>query len=133
MSLKYMLDTNVLSGLMSNPHGSIAERIEAVGEASICCSVIVAAELRYGAAKKGSEKLSKRVDAALSALPILPLNQPVDTIYATVRSELAKAGTPIGPNDLVIAAHALAEDLTLVTANVREFNRVSGLRVENWE
>jgi len=110
-----------------------AQRIEVVGESSICCSIVVASEMRYGAAKKGSEKLSLHVDAVLSALPVLPLNQSADAIYATVRNELTKAGTPIGPNDLFIAAHALVEDLTLITANVGEFLRVPGLRVEDWE
>ena len=68
----------------------------------------------------------------LSALEILPLQAPADRHYVELRHRLARQGTPIGPNDLLIAAHALAEELALVTANVREFSRVQGLAVENW-
>ena len=68
----------------------------------------------------------------LSALEILPLEPPADERYAEIRHHLARRGTPIGPNDLLIAAHALAADLTLVTANTREFERVPSLRVDNW-
>ena len=92
----------------------------------------MAAELRYGATKSDSKQLSERVDLLLSALEILPLEPPVDLRYAEVRHHLATQGTPIGPNDLLIAAHALAADLTLVTANTREFERVPSLRVANW-
>ena len=133
MSPQYMLDTNVLSSLMRDPDGEIASRIKAVGEHSICCSIVVAAELRYGAEEKQSSELTRRVDATLSAIHILPLSSPVDRIYARIRAELASIGTPIGPNDLFIAAHALAEQLTLVTANEKEFRRISALSVENWE
>ena len=103
-----------------------------VGEDSICTSIVVAAELRYGAAKSASKQLSERVGVLLSALEILPLEPPADTRYAEIRHHLARRGTPIGPNDLLIAAHALAADLTLITANTREFERVPSLRVENW-
>jgi tRNA(fMet)-specific endonuclease VapC len=92
----------------------------------------VAAELRYGAEKSGSKQLSDRVDLLLSALEILPLEPPADRRYGEIRHHLARQGTPIGPNDLLIAAHVLAADLTLVTANTREFERVPSLRVENW-
>ena len=85
-----------------------------------------------GAAKSGSKQLSERVGLLLSALEILPLEPPADERYAEVRHHLATQGTPIGPNDLLIAAHALAAGLTLVTANTREFERVLSLRVENW-
>lgn len=78
------------------------------------------------------EQLYERVGLLLSALEILPLEPPVDQRYAEVRHHLATQGTPIGPNDLLIAAHALAADLILVTANTREFERVPSLRVENW-
>lgn len=128
-----MLDTNMLSGLMKNPEGSIAHRIEQVGERSICCSIIVAAELRYGAEKKQSEALTRRVDAILAAIPVLPLTHPIDRHYATIRAELSNTGQPIGPNDLLIAAHALSEEKTLVTAKLKEFQRVRALSVESWE
>lgn len=132
MSLRYLLDTSIISDLVRRPGGTVAIRIAAVGENLICTSILVAAELRYGSAKSGSRQLSERVGLLLSALEILPLEPPADERYAEVRHHLATQSTPIGPNDLLIAAHALAADLTLVTANTREFERVPSLRVENW-
>jgi tRNA(fMet)-specific endonuclease VapC len=81
---------------------------------------------------KGSERLSLQVEAILSALSILPLEEPVDVRYAELRQGLERSGTPIGGNDMLITAHALALGLTLVTGNLREFARVPGLNVENW-
>ena len=132
MPLRYLLDTNIISDLVRRPGGTVGARIADVGEDSICTSIVVAAELRYGATKSNSKQLSERVGLLLSALEILPLEPPVDQRYAEVRHHLATQGTPIGPNDLLIAAHALAADLTLVTANTREFERVPSLRVDNW-
>ena len=132
MALRYLLDTNILSELIRDPRGAVARRIELVGEDRVCTSVVVAAELRFGAEKSGSAKLADRVDLLLSALEVLPLEPPADRHYAKIREHLARRGTPIGPNDLLIAAHALAMGLTVVTANAGEFSRVPGLRVENW-
>lgn len=129
---RYLLDTNILSDLVRNPAGRIAQRIEIVGEESICTTLIVSAELRFGALKKGSKRLSSQLEAVLSALDILPMEEPVDVRYAGLRLALERAGTPIGCNDMLIAAHALALDLTLVSANEREFSRVPGLAIENW-
>lgn len=128
----YLLDTNMISDLVRNPQGMVAERIAAAGERNVCTSIVVAAELRYGAAKSGSRSLSDRVDLLLSAIDVLPMKAPADRRYAQLRHHLTRQGTPIGPNDLLIAAHALSEELTLVTANVREFSRVPALQVENW-
>ena len=132
MPLRYLLDTNIISELVRRPGGTVATRIAEVGEDSICTSIVVAAELRYGAVKSDSKQLSERVGLLLSALEILPLEPPADQRYAEVRHHLARQGTPIGPNDLLITAHALAANLTLVTANTREFERVPSLHVENW-
>jgi len=132
MALRYLLNTNILSDLIRHPQGPVAERIAAVGESTVCTSVIVAAELRFGAAKSRSQKLSERVDLVLSALEILPVDLPADRSYAEIRWQLTREGTPMGPNDLLIAAQALALDLTLVTANTGEFGRVPELQVENW-
>ena len=131
-SLAYLLDTNTLSDLVRHPQGAVVDRIVKVGEDSVCTSIVAAAELRYGAVKSGSDKLADRVDLLLSALEVLPLEAPADRQYAELRHHLTRQGTPIGPNDLLIAAHALATDLTVVTANVGEFSRVPGLKVENW-
>jgi tRNA(fMet)-specific endonuclease VapC len=127
-----MLDTNIIFDLIRNPNGKAAKRIAKVGEDSICTSVIVAAELRYGCAKSGSKRLLKAVEDVLGEIEVLPFDVPADTEYGGIRSELEAAGTPIGGNDLLIAAHAHAAGATMVTANVDEFKRVRGLNVENW-
>lgn len=131
-TLAYLLDTNILSDLVRNPSGEVAKQITMAGEDSVCTSIVVAAELRYGALKSGSAKLAERVELILSALEVLSLDTPSDREYAAVRHGLARQGKAIGPNDLLIAAHARALDLTVVTGNVREFLRVPGLKVENW-
>ena len=108
MPLRYLLDTNILSDLIRDPQGTVAKRIASVGEATVCTSIVVAAELRFGAEKSGSRKLADRIDLILSALDVLPLEAPGDRHYAEIRQQLAHQGTPIGPNDLFIAAHAVA-------------------------
>lgn len=132
MALTHMLDTNIVSDLIRNPSGIVCDRIRKVGERSVCVSIIVAAEIRFGCAKKGSERLTRQAEAVLKALPILPLESPADRLYADIRAGLEHCGTPIGPNDLLIAAHARHLGYALVTDNTDEFKRVPGLRVENW-
>ena len=127
-----LLDTNVVSELVRRPNGEVARRVVLLDPRSFAISVIVAAELRYGAARRGSARLSSQVEAVLSAIAVLPLEEPVDRHYAVIRSELERIGQPIGHNDLLIAAHARALGATLVTRNLREFHRVSGLSVESW-
>jgi tRNA(fMet)-specific endonuclease VapC len=127
-----MLDTNIISDLIRNPQGKAAKRVGKVGEDNICTSIIVAAELRYGCAKSGSDRLLKAVEDLLGEIEVLPLDVPADTEYGGIRSELEAAGKPIGSNDLLIAAHAYATGATVVTANIDEFKRIRGLNVENW-
>jgi tRNA(fMet)-specific endonuclease VapC len=110
----------------------VAEHIAQVGSDAICVSIITAAELRYGCARKGSAKLLAQIEAILDAVQVLALDTPADTEYGGIRAELEAAGQPIGPNDLLIAAHAQAVGAVLVTANTGEFARVRGLRIENW-
>ena len=129
---RYLLDTNILSDLVRNPQGRIAACIAQVGEKTVCTSMIVASELRFGAAKRNSPKLSAQVDAILAAMEIYPFEPPADREYAKLRLHLEQVGTPIGPNDMLIAAHALSSESTLVSANTGEFSRVPGLAVENW-
>lgn len=129
---RYMLDTNVISDLIRNPQGKAAKRVARVGEDNICTSIIVAAELRYGCAKSGSKRLFNAVEDLLSEIKVLPFDLPADAEYGAIRSVLEVAGTPIGSNDLLIAAHAHATGATIVTANTKEFKRVRGLKVENW-
>jgi len=131
-ALCYLLDTNILSDLVRHPQGPVASHITRVGEETVCTSIIVAAELRFGAVKSGSSKLADRVDLILSAIEILPLETSADREYGKLRQHLARKGTPIGPNDMLIAAHALDSGLIVITANLREFTRVPGLKVENW-
>ena len=126
-----MLDTNTVSELIRNPAGPAAQRARAAGNA-VCVSIIVAAELRYGCAKKGSPRLLRRIEEFLSRVPVLPFNMPADSEYGNLRAELEAVGRPIGSNDLLIAAHACALGATMVTANIGEFRRVRGLNVENW-
>ncbi|TAN50573.1 MAG: type II toxin-antitoxin system VapC family toxin [Methylococcaceae bacterium] len=129
---RYLLDTNILSDLVKNPAGPVKTHIAQRGEAALCTSIVVACELRYGAARKKSPRLSAQLESVLSALPILPFDAPCDVRYADLRAHLEALGRPIGGNDMLIAAHALALDVTLVTANVGEFARVPRLRLENW-
>ena len=130
--MRHLLDTNILSDLVRNPHGRIAKQITEIGEDAVCTSVIVAAELRFGAAKKGSARLTAQLETVLGALEILPFEAPADVAYGQLRAQLEAAGTPIGGNDMLIAAHALASGCSVVTDNEREFGRVNGLTVLNW-
>jgi tRNA(fMet)-specific endonuclease VapC len=130
--VRYLLDTNIVSDLVRNPHGHVAQHIRRVGEAQVCTSIIVAAELRYGAAKKGLPRLTAQLAAILDALEVLPLETPADVIYGSLRAGLEQKGKPIGANDLLIAAQAIALAHILVTDNKREFARIDQLRYENW-
>ncbi len=132
MIYQYLLDTNILSDLVRHPQGRVFQHIVDVGEDSVCTSIIVACELRFGVVKSGFSRLAQQLQRILEVLTVLPLESPVDKHYAAIRTDLEQAGTPIGPNDLLIAAHSLALDLTLVTANTREFERVPALKLDNW-
>jgi tRNA(fMet)-specific endonuclease VapC len=129
---RYLLDTNIISDLIRNPQGKAARRIARAGDDNICTSIIVAAELRYGCAKSGSNRLLKAVEDLLGEIAVLPFDVPADTDYGRIRSGLEAAGKPVGGNDLLIAAHARAIGATVVTANTGEFKRVPELTVENW-
>lgn len=91
-----MLDTNIVSDLIRNPSGVVNERIRRIGESAVCVSIIVASEIRFGCAKKGSKRLSLQAEAVLNALPVLPMEEPVDREYAAIRTDLEKRGLPIG-------------------------------------
>ncbi len=130
--MRYLLDTNIVSDLVRNPQGRIAQHIRKIGEGQVCTSIIVAAELRYGAAKKQSARLTAQLQAVLGALEVLPLEAPADTTYGALRARLEKAGRPIGANDLLIAAQALTLGYTIVTDNEKEFAQIKDLPRENW-
>lgn len=127
----YLLDTNMLSHALRDATGRVAAKMRE-NEAEVSTSVIVAAEMRFGAVKRNAPELAARIETLLRGLVVLPLESPADLRYADIRAALERRGQPIGQNDLWIAAQCLALDLTLVTDNEGEFSRVPGLRLENW-
>jgi tRNA(fMet)-specific endonuclease VapC len=128
----YLLDTNIVSDLVRNPQGPIVAHLRKAGESRVATSILVASELRYGAEKKGSPRLTIQLESVLVALQVLPFESPADEFYGRIRVELEALGKPIGSNDLLIAAQALSLGHILVTDNTRQFSRVRGLKVENW-
>jgi tRNA(fMet)-specific endonuclease VapC len=130
--MRFMLDTNIVSDMVRHPQGRVAKRIAEVGETLVCTSIIVAAELRCGAARRGLPRFTGQLETVLRALDVLPLEAPVDAVYGALRARLEEIGQPIGANDLFVAAHALALRCILVTDNEREFSRIKALPVENW-
>jgi len=130
--MRYLLDTNIVADFVRSPQGRVTQRIREVGEAQVCTSIIVAAELRYGAAKRDSPRLTAQLDAVLGALEVLPFEAPADSAYGKLRADLERAGRVIGGNDLLIAAQVVALGYTLVTDNEGEFGRVASLPRENW-
>jgi tRNA(fMet)-specific endonuclease VapC len=130
--MRFLLDTNIVSYLVRHPRGKISDRIAEVGEEHVCTSIIVAAELRFGATRKNSSRLTAQLEGVLGAIDLLALEAPVDAVYGMIRASLERTGQPIGANDLLLAAHALTLGHTVVTDNEREFLRIDDLRVENW-
>jgi tRNA(fMet)-specific endonuclease VapC len=130
--MRYLLDSNIISDLVRHPNGRVAKHLQRIGESKICTSIIVAAELRFGVAKKSSPQLSADLDAILGAMDVLPFEAPADKHYALIRALLEKSGRPIGANDLLIASHAITLGYTLVTDNERQFSRIKDLAQENW-
>src|ERR1051326_2957072 len=130
--MRYLLDANILSDLRQCPGGRVADKIGQSGDDQVGTSIIVVAELRYGIAKIRSRRLTAQFAAILGGIEVFGFDAPADAIYGTLRAELERSGLPIGANDLLIAAPALALRLTLVTGNERELSRVPNLRVENW-
>ena len=128
----YLLDTNILLALIKEPKGIAAQHVREVGADKIFTSIIVASEMQFGIRKKASDQLTQRVESLLASIQILDFKSPADVHYGEVRQSLQKSGNIIGSNDLLIATHALSANLIMVTDNVNEFNRVPGLKVENW-
>jgi tRNA(fMet)-specific endonuclease VapC len=130
--MRYLLDTNILSDLIRNPRGAVWRRLDGVSNDQVVTSIIVAGELRYGASKRRSTSLEGKVEGMLRTFAVLPFARPADVFYGDLRARLEGAGRPIGNNDVLIAAHALASDCILVTDNTREFARIESLTLENW-
>lgn len=132
MRFDYLLDTNIVSAMIKNPLGDVYKQVRRVGVSRVGISIISVGELRFGIARKSSARLRSTLEEILESIGVLPFAEPAEQTYGELRAALERAGTPIGPNDLWIAAHALASNATLVTDNEREFGRVPGLKVENW-
>lgn len=132
--MSYLPDTNVWVCMLRNTSTRVSDRIRSAPPGEILLCSITLAELWYGAvhSRKQAENL-RALDRLRAEFSSIPFDDDCAATYAQIRSSLARAGTPIGPNDLMIAAIAMANGLTVVTRNVREFQRVAGLRVENWE
>lgn len=133
MKLKYLLDTDVFSLMVKGQDSAINTRLQSLAKGEAVLSVITAGEFYYGVAHAPVSALrDQRAQRLLDFFGLLPLDAEVATRYGTVRADLRRAGTPIGPNDLWLAAQALALGLVMVTRNSREFKRVRGLKVETW-
>jgi tRNA(fMet)-specific endonuclease VapC len=133
MAPALMLDTHIVSiAARQKPSDALSRRIRSYKPGAICISIVTAAEVRFGLEANPSVRARQEMERLLGAIPIIPFDSPADEHYGRVRAHLAARGRPIGPNDLFIAAHALAIDATLITRNTDEFSRVPGLRIENW-
>lgn len=133
MSDRYMLDTNICIYIIKNNPISVRQKFEQISASNLVLSMITLAELRYGAEKsQAREKAIKAIDQLSRHIQIAELDEVVAEHYADIRAQLERQGKPIGNNDLWLAAHARAKNWVLVSNNTREFERVVGLRLENW-
>ena len=131
--MKYLLDSNVCVDYLTGRYPSVTTQIQSVLPEELCLSSIVVAELRYGADKSARSRRNHRLlDVLIDEIPCRDFDSKAASIYGRVRVALERQGQPIGPNDMLIAAHALSLGLVLVSDNVREFKRVRGLSLENW-
>ena len=132
----YLLDTNTVSYFLRNHSPTLSSRLLGMAPEALAISVITAGELRFGVKKLGpgqrATALAQRLEQILESFATLPLPANAGELYAATRAHLEAQGTPIGGNDLWIAAHALAGGMTVITNNLREFQRVPGLKVEDW-
>ena len=128
-----MFDTNIYLYASKGSFPALERKLPSLKKGEACISIITLGELLHGA-EKSIEKVSSlaAIRATITFLPVMPINESVATQYAEIRTCLERKGTSISANDLWIAAHALTENLTLVTNNEREFKRVPKLKIENW-
>ena len=126
-----MLDTDTVSFALRG-RGDVGKRILEHRPSELCLSSITVAELRYGAARRKSARLDELVDAFIANIAVLPFDETCAARFGSLAAELAKRGTPIGDFYVLIAAHAIAAEATLVTNNVKHFKRIRGLKLENW-
>ncbi len=131
--MMYMLDTNICIYAIKNKPEQVFSRIKENLHKGLCISAITLAELEHGAAKSNyTEKSRAALSKFLTILNILPFDEVAAREYGNICAYLQKQGTPIGTMDMLIAGHAMSKGYTLVTNNVREFERVAGLKIENW-
>ena len=130
--MRYLLDTNICIYAINNRSDTVVERLKREGRTNLTTSTIVAAELAFGVEKSSRNETKQQLLLFLGGLQLLSWSESAIWHYARQRRLLKEAGTPIGEMDLLIAAQALGDDLTLVTNNTREFERVQGLKLENW-
>lgn len=130
--MRRTLDTNICSYILRRHPAEMIERFASLDKSQLWLSAIVAAELRFGAAKLASPRFQAAIEAWLAGFEVLPWPLDAAHHYAQIRSELEPAGKPVGGMDLLIAAHAMAEDSVVITNNAREFHRVPRLAVEEW-
>ena len=131
--MNYLIDTDICIYIMNKRPARVIEKVKTSEIGEIGISTITVSELRYGAAKSvHKEKNQRRLDEFLTPFEILDFDKPAARAYGEIRFQLEKAGLPIGPLDLLIAAHAASQGLILVTNNEREFKRIPVLKVENW-
>jgi tRNA(fMet)-specific endonuclease VapC len=132
--VKYLLDTNVCIGFLRGSSPLLATRFASVSQADKYLCPVVQAELYFGAYKSAQPQASlTTLKAFIARFPVLPFDEIAAETYGTIRADLARKGNLIGPYDLQIAAIALAHGATLVTHNTKEFSRVAGLQLEDWE
>jgi len=130
--MAWLLDTNILIAI-SKRHPVLLPRLERIDSSVIVLSSVVLAEIEYGIAKSARQQTNRQIfDAITRSFTVHSFDLAAANRFGTLRAELEAQGRIIGPYDMLIAAHALALDCTLVTDNTREFERVSGLKVENW-
>jgi tRNA(fMet)-specific endonuclease VapC len=130
--MRYMLDTNICIYVIKRAPAAVLEKFRQHEAAGLGISAVTAAELAFGVAKSGSRRNRAALEAFLSALEIAPFDDEAAWVYGDIRADLEARGVPIGPLDTQIAAHALSLEITLVSNNLREFERVPGLRCANW-
>lgn len=132
--MTYLLDSNVCIRLINNSSPAVTSRLASQQPEDILISTITQLELYYGAYRSAQQERNLQIlQRFFSQFTIIPLEPEAARIAGRIRAELAASGTPIGPYDLQIAAIAMANNLILVTHNTKEFSRVNGLQIEDWE
>jgi tRNA(fMet)-specific endonuclease VapC len=131
--IEYLLDTNICIYIIKRKPVHVVEKFKSLAFGSIGISSITLAELQYGIMKSSfPDKNREALEIFLTPLEIVDFDYNATVEYGKIRADLEKKGTPIGPLDTLIASHALSLDLTLITNNEKEFNRITGLKIENW-